>query len=183
MKTATMTEIRAEVSQDVLFGEAPAAAARPDVRRDEQWRVETLLLCNWGGFGGINVIELHHDSVTGARREAGARLEVVDPRLELTSGSALGRRVALDLIQAGAQLGELRFEVVLLVLERVRRVDERGVVADRQLTALVLRAPLHGDEQAEEDCRDEQHEGPLAAARARGRRCDHGKKCEAWSAP
>jgi uncharacterized protein YPO0396 len=64
--------------QDVLFGEAPSTGTRPDVRRDEQWRLETLLLCNWGGFGGVNVIDVHHDSTLLAGASGAGKSTVLD---------------------------------------------------------------------------------------------------------
>src|SRR5438552_1368835 len=123
------------------------------------------------------VVELHDDTVAALRRESGRRLQLVEAGLELLRGATLRGGVPLDLVQPGAELGELPFEVVLLRLQSVRGVDERCVVADGELAALGLCAPLKRDEQPEEDGRHEEHEGVLQLPRSwRGSAC-HALKC------
>src|SRR5438552_6430972 len=104
---------------------------------------------------------------------AGAGLELVEARLELLCGAALGRGVALDLIEARAKHGELRLEIVLLVLQRVRGVNERRVVADGELAALGLGTPLERYQEAEKYRRNEQHERVLKPSLAGRRGGDH----------
>ena len=64
--------------QGPSFSTGATTATRPDVRRDEQWRLETLVLCNWGGFGGINVIDMHHDSTLLAGASGAGKSTVLD---------------------------------------------------------------------------------------------------------
>ena len=74
-------------------------------------------------------------------------------------GDLLGGGARLDLIELPAKLRERHLQRVLLVLQRLRRVEQRRVVADRQLVALGLGPPLDADEQAEKHSRQEQDQG------------------------
>src|SRR5438874_7307288 len=111
------------------------------------------------------VVELDDDAIAGAWGQAGASQQVVDPRLELALRAGLRRGVALDLVKARPETGELGLQPVLLVLQGVRRVDERRVVANAELAPLGLRPPLERHEEPEEDGRKEQNERPANAAR------------------
>src|SRR5947207_14957043 len=123
------------------------------------------------------VVELHDHAIAALRGEAGRRLQLVEPCLKLLRGAALRRRVALDLVEAGPKLGQLRLQVVLLGLERVRSVDERRVVANGKLAALGLRAPLQRDEQSEEHGRDEENERVLNSPFSLSGSGRHASKC------
>src|SRR5437867_3644698 len=76
------------------------------------------------------IVQLDRDAVATERGETGGRPKLVDAQLELTLGARLGRRIALDLIELHAERREIRFQLVLLDLERARRIDEGRVVAD-----------------------------------------------------
>src|SRR6185503_9493153 len=83
-----------------------------------------------GDADAPGVVQLNRDSVAGKRCEAGRRAKLFDARLELLLCTGLCRRAALDLVQLEAQLREVAFELVLLPLESLRRIDKGGVVAD-----------------------------------------------------
>src|SRR2546430_1593713 len=104
-------------------------------------------------------------------------IQLVQAGLELLRGATLRGRVPLDLVQSSAELGELPFEVVLLRLQGIGGVDERGVVADGELAALGLGAPLKRDEEAEENGRHEQHERVLDSPFSRSGSLRHAFKC------
>src|SRR5438046_1375142 len=75
------------------------------------------------------------------------------------------------------KVGELRLEVVLLRLQGIGGVDERGVVADGELAALGLGAPLQGDQQPKKNGRDEEHERVLELPRSWCGSGRHALKC------
>jgi uncharacterized protein YPO0396 len=125
-----MTEIGAEVGQDVLFGEAPVTAARPDVRRDEQWRLETLLLCNWGGFGGINVIDLHHDSTMLAGASGAGKSTVLDAYTALINPT---RQFNVASNDAGSRRNEGNRTTLTYVRGQYDRTPRDGVLVAKVL--------------------------------------------------
>lgn len=105
--------------------------------RNQQWRVETLLLCNWGGFGGANQVNLDPDSslisgATGAGKSTilDAYTCLLHPNKPLNSASN----------QEGAKT---RGEGIRTPLTYVRGVYDHIEHADESMRALVLRG---GDE-------------------------------------
>src|SRR5260221_1736489 len=88
------------------------------------------------------VVERDHHPIAGPLGEAGRGAELFDARLQVAAGGALGRGAALDVVELIAQIRELCLERVLLVLQRVRGVEQGRVVTDGELAALLIRPPL-----------------------------------------
>src|SRR5207247_11268575 len=81
------------------------------------------------------IVELHDDAVTALRREPRSRLQLVQAGLELLRRATLRGRVALDLVEPGPEIGELRFEVVLLVSLCGMRIDYARVALEGGLAS------------------------------------------------
>lgn len=61
----------------VLFGGDPTPPT-VEVGRNEQWRLERLILCNWGGFGGIHIIDIHRDSALLSGASGAGKSTILD---------------------------------------------------------------------------------------------------------
>lgn len=53
-------------------------AARPTRDPTQQWRLESLLLCNWGGFGGVTPVDLHEDSTLLSGASGAGKSTILD---------------------------------------------------------------------------------------------------------
>src|SRR5438874_5795525 len=159
--------VHARARHDALrvHGDRLRAAAPRGVEDVGQVRrvADGLIEVRRAGGDRVRVVELHDDAVARDRAEAGLRLEIGEPLLELARRAALARGVGLDLIELRPQVLELDLEVVLLLLESEGRVGEWCVVADGDLTALLLTLPLRGDQEAEQRRRQQEGERVLQA--------------------
>lgn len=64
-----------DLGDPILFGDPTPTV---EVGRNEQWRLERLILCNWGGFGGIHVIDIHPDSTLLSGASGAGKSTILD---------------------------------------------------------------------------------------------------------
>lgn len=104
---------------------------------DQQWRLESLLLCNWGGFGGVHAIEVHPRSSLVSGATGAGKSTILDAYTCLMNPTKAFNAASNE---AGAKT---RGEGIRTPLTYVRGVYDQLETDDGTVKSLMLRGTDH----------------------------------------
>ncbi len=101
-----------------------------DTSKSEQWRLERLLLCNWGGFGGITEIRLHPESTLLSGASGAGKSTILDAFTSLLNPKQPFNVASND---AGVRRGEGTRTTLTYVRGQYDRIERDGDLIPRVL--------------------------------------------------
>ena len=144
----------------IATASAPAFQSSSATRRRSFAADEIVALVAARRHGLVGVLELEDDAGPGQRDQAGGDARLLELAVERPDGGLRARAVLLDRLDLSAEGHDPVLELILLVLESQRRLDQRRPLLARVPDARPLGGELGGDQEAEQEQRDAERQLP-----------------------